>query len=34
MIFISAGFDAAVNDPLGKCNLTLDGYAYMLSKIN
>ncbi|KIY71127.1 histone deacetylase clr3 [Cylindrobasidium torrendii FP15055 ss-10] len=29
MVIISAGFDAAVNDPLGGCNVTPTGYAHM-----
>lgn len=29
MIFISSGFDCGVNDPLGECKVTVDGFAYM-----
>ncbi|KAF8005729.1 hypothetical protein BT93_K0115 [Corymbia citriodora subsp. variegata] len=33
MILISAGFDAAVGDPLGGCHVTPYGYALMLKKL-
>ncbi|KAL7098901.1 hypothetical protein ACP275_09G047700 [Erythranthe tilingii] len=33
MIFISAGFDAAVDDPLGGCSVTPYGYSVMLDKL-
>ncbi|KAK2632055.1 hypothetical protein EUGRSUZ_L02060 [Eucalyptus grandis] len=33
MILISAGFDAAVGDPLGGCRVTPYGYAMMLKKL-
>lgn len=33
MIIISAGFDAALGDPLGGCRVTPRGYALMLSKL-
>uniref|UniRef100_A0A5B7BC80 histone deacetylase n=1 Tax=Davidia involucrata TaxID=16924 RepID=A0A5B7BC80_DAVIN len=33
MIIISAGFDAAVGDPLGGCRVTPYGYAVMLKKL-
>ena len=33
MIFISAGFDAAVNDPIGKCQVTNDCFAYMTKRL-
>jgi histone deacetylase 6 len=26
---VSAGFDAAKNDPLGECNVTPEGFAHM-----
>ncbi len=37
LILISAGFDAARGDPLGDCDLTPQGYAYLthqLTKLN
>ncbi|XP_027068383.1 histone deacetylase 5-like isoform X1 [Coffea arabica] len=33
MVIISAGFDAAVNDPLGGCCVSPYGYSIMLSKL-
>ncbi|KAF4382120.1 hypothetical protein F8388_001265 [Cannabis sativa] len=33
IIIVSAGFDAAVNDPLGGCRVTPSGYAIMLKKL-
>ena len=30
LIIVSAGFDAAVNDPLGECAVTPHGYAQMM----
>ncbi|XP_022737840.1 histone deacetylase 5-like [Durio zibethinus] len=33
IIIISAGFDAAVGDPLGGCQVTPDGYAVLLKKL-
>lgn len=33
MIIISAGFDAAINDPLGGCRLSPYGYSVLLSKL-
>ncbi|XP_054804972.1 histone deacetylase 5-like isoform X2 [Prosopis cineraria] len=33
MIIVSAGFDAAVGDPLGGCRVTPDGYSVMLEKL-
>ncbi|KAG9151583.1 hypothetical protein Leryth_021902 [Lithospermum erythrorhizon] len=33
LIFVSAGFDAAINDPLGGCRVTPDGYAVMLKQL-
>ncbi|CAK9147973.1 unnamed protein product [Ilex paraguariensis] len=33
MIMISAGFDAAINDPLGGCCVTPYGYSVMLNKL-
>jgi acetoin utilization deacetylase AcuC-like enzyme len=33
LILISAGFDAAQGDPLGKCNITPEGYALMTSQL-
>ncbi|XP_062095156.1 histone deacetylase 5-like [Humulus lupulus] len=33
MIIVSAGFDAAVNDPLGECLVTPSGYSIMLKKL-
>ncbi|KAM6575472.1 hypothetical protein CsatA_023799 [Cannabis sativa] len=33
MIIVSAGFDAAVNDPLGECLVTPFGYSVMLKKL-
>ncbi|KAG7613759.1 Ureohydrolase domain superfamily [Arabidopsis suecica] len=33
VIFLSAGFDAAINDPLGGCCVTPYGYSVMLKKL-
>ncbi|KRX03868.1 hypothetical protein PPERSA_04746 [Pseudocohnilembus persalinus] len=33
LIVVSAGFDAALGDPVGKCKLTGIGYSYMLQKL-
>lgn len=33
MIIVSAGFDAAINDPLGGCRVTPNGYAVMLKQL-
>ncbi|XP_031092579.1 histone deacetylase 5 [Ipomoea triloba] len=33
MVFVSAGFDAAVGDPLGGCRVSPYGYSVMLSKL-
>lgn len=33
LIFVSAGFDSCKGDPLGLIDLTPDGYAYMLRKL-
>lgn len=33
LIIISAGFDAAINDPLGNCKVTPLGYAHMLKML-
>lgn len=32
-VVISAGFDAAMGDPLGRCNVTPAGYAHMTSML-
>ena len=32
-VIISAGFDAAMGDPLGGCNVTPSGYAHMTSML-
>jgi acetoin utilization deacetylase AcuC-like enzyme len=29
LLIVSAGFDAAINDPIGKCNVTPAGYGQM-----
>jgi histone deacetylase 6 len=29
LFIVSAGFDAAINDPIGKCNVTPAGYGQM-----
>ena len=33
MVIISAGFDAALGDPLGGCCVTPAGYAYMTQEL-
>ena len=33
LILVSAGFDAAVGDPLGNCNVTPEGFAYMTDSL-
>ncbi|GKA89024.1 histone deacetylase 5 [Tanacetum coccineum] len=33
IILISAGFDAAIGDPLGKCRVTPNGYTILLKKL-
>ncbi|KAL4561564.1 hypothetical protein LXL04_033733 [Taraxacum kok-saghyz] len=33
IILVSAGFDAALGDPLGGCRITPNGYAIMLKKL-
>lgn len=33
LTIISCGFDAAINDPQGGCELTREGYAYMTKRI-
>ena len=31
---VSAGFDAAKNDPLGECNVTPEGFAHMTHMVS
>ncbi|XP_065830679.1 histone deacetylase 6-like isoform X2 [Oscarella lobularis] len=33
LVFVSCGFDAAVEDPLGRCCVTPDGYAHMMHQL-
>ncbi|KAL8131420.1 hypothetical protein AgCh_007380 [Apium graveolens] len=33
IVLVSAGFDAAKDDPIGDCNLTAEGFAVMLEKL-
>ncbi|QCD96099.1 histone deacetylase 6/10 [Vigna unguiculata] len=33
IIIVSAGFDAAIGDPLGGCRVTADGYSVLLEKL-
>ena len=33
VIVVSSGFDSAEGDPLGKCGVTPEGYAYMTEKL-
>lgn len=33
LILVSAGYDTALNDPLGGMNITKDGFAYMTKKV-
>jgi histone deacetylase 6 len=33
LVFVSAGFDAALGDPLGGCHVTPTGYAHLLSQL-
>lgn len=32
-MIVSCGFDAAKGDPIGKCDVTYDGYAYMIHRL-
>jgi acetoin utilization deacetylase AcuC-like enzyme len=34
LVLISAGFDGAVGDPLGRYNITVDGFAQMTKMLS
>ncbi|KRX10629.1 hypothetical protein PPERSA_05449 [Pseudocohnilembus persalinus] len=33
LLIVSSGFDGCINDPLGQCEITIDGYAYMTARL-
>lgn len=33
LVIVSSGFDGCMNDPLGQCDVSLDGYAYMTKRL-